>query len=68
MRCDVCNGHVGVELISDVMEEVVSAGVHRMCASCNVKAARKLKKFKDVPEDDRKRLFVRHLKSERSKL
>ena len=65
MKCDVCGGHIGVEVISDVMEEVVSAGVHRMCAGCNVRAAKRLKKYQNESDDDRKRLLVKHLKRER---
>ncbi len=76
LRCDVCHGFNGVDIVSHVLEEAISAGVHRMCAKCNSEGAKELRRIgviqaKDESEaerkaDDRKRQFVKYLKARKA--
>jgi len=72
MRCDVCGNHEGVSVVSGVLREAESAGVRRLCAVCNIRAARHIQRlgmFKPEDEDEhyRRREFASWLKGEKAR-
>lgn len=72
MKCDVCGNHEGVSVVSGHLPEAERAGVRRLCAVCNIRAARHLQRlgvFKPEDEDEhyRKREFANWLRNEKAR-
>lgn len=71
MKCDICGSGIGVSVVHGVLKEAESAGVRRLCAKCNMIAARKVRALglftlEDTLENDRRRKFVEILREMKS--